>query len=431
MFIIFRSRSTEEDPENTENTVSDEEPPGSLPDVAEDAESGDSETATEVEVSEKTLKFKISTGESISSGRKSYPGSRKGSRERGQHLNCFELARAVQGEKERRKFIPGGQSFDQKILIGKKLSFDTSELLDEQQRKYFRQLNKKISLDSAYPEDLDKRNPTNTSLNFDDKRTVLKHSRPCETIATKQNNISANIMTDVCENSLSTEEKEDNKDEEMCKMEVSDKEKLYGPVSNSCKFDKITVEKDNKFVQADCFEKGDEKPSPNGNRSFLSRLKHFTDRLGLNLDRDSNSKFMKSMKFNSLSFKNNNGTRLTLPLRYRSKKPDESPCCKVEIDEERKASTLPKATKFSFGGKKSWKQRFLGRDRGSNSLDSIPPPSPVSIKASTSQSENNSRHTSPRKELEIRAVPSKIVRKEDVDVLEPDPQILATSIELM
>ncbi|XP_034238044.1 high affinity cGMP-specific 3',5'-cyclic phosphodiesterase 9A [Thrips palmi] len=62
-------------------------------DVDEEEEE-EEETATEVEVSEKTLKFKIST----ESGRKSYPGSRKGSRDKSAlsgDLAHQELARAV------------------------------------------------------------------------------------------------------------------------------------------------------------------------------------------------------------------------------------------------------------------------------------------------------------------------------------------------
>lgn len=50
-----------------------------------DIEGSDPETATEVEISEKTLKFKISTEGSCSTstpGRKSHPNSRKGSREK-------------------------------------------------------------------------------------------------------------------------------------------------------------------------------------------------------------------------------------------------------------------------------------------------------------------------------------------------------------
>lgn len=50
----------------------------------------------------------------------------------------------------------GGLSFDQKTLMGKKLSFDTTELLDEQARRYFRQY-KKISIDSTSPDDAEKK----------------------------------------------------------------------------------------------------------------------------------------------------------------------------------------------------------------------------------------------------------------------------------
>ena len=61
----------------------------------------DEETVTEVEVSEKTLKFKISTEGSVTTpgGRKSCPGSRKGSREKTQlqdcHHNVHDLIRAI------------------------------------------------------------------------------------------------------------------------------------------------------------------------------------------------------------------------------------------------------------------------------------------------------------------------------------------------
>lgn len=64
----------------------------------EDDEEDEEETVTEVEVSEKTLKFKISTEGNVTTpgGRKSYPGSRKGSREKAEyHQNVHELARAI------------------------------------------------------------------------------------------------------------------------------------------------------------------------------------------------------------------------------------------------------------------------------------------------------------------------------------------------
>lgn len=95
-----RSRSTDED--IAENATIEE---------AEALESSDPETATEVEISEKTLKFKISTEGSLSgnqAGRKSYPGSRKGSREKSSldYHNHGDLARAVreQHERERRYY---------------------------------------------------------------------------------------------------------------------------------------------------------------------------------------------------------------------------------------------------------------------------------------------------------------------------------------
>lgn len=339
----------------------------------------------------------------------------------------------MQGDKDRRKFIHGGLSFDQKILMGKKLSFDTTEFLEEQVKRQFRQHNKKVSIDSTTsPDDGEIRNKSlefGTSPNLEEKRCVIKNidSKPCGAFVYKQNNISANIMTDVCENSLISEENEEKNAEDECKTNIPLKSdaNIY-ETSNSCKYDKISVDKTNKLVQGDTADaKPEEKPSPIGNRSFLSRLKQFTDRLGLSIDKESNSKFMKHMKFHSLSFKNNNG-RMTLPLRYR-KKQEDSPCCKSsDIDEEKKASTLPKTSRFSFGGKKSWRQRFLGRDRTSNSLDNIPPSSPISVKASTSHSETNSRTCSPRKEE-----PRPATAEEHIGALEPDPQVLGTSIELM
>ncbi|XP_046617573.1 uncharacterized protein LOC124303857 [Neodiprion virginianus] len=78
-----RSRSIEDSSENL--TIEE----------VETGESSDPETATEVEVSEKTLKFKIST-EGSTAGRKSYPGSRKGSRDRSTlDYHHHDLAKAM------------------------------------------------------------------------------------------------------------------------------------------------------------------------------------------------------------------------------------------------------------------------------------------------------------------------------------------------
>ncbi|XP_047368881.1 uncharacterized protein LOC124956738 isoform X2 [Vespa velutina] len=96
--IHSRSRSTEDDITTEDLTIEE----------AENLESSDPETATEVEISEKTLKFKISTegttvGSATHSGRKSYPGSRKGSKEKSSlDYHNYELARAMrEHERER------------------------------------------------------------------------------------------------------------------------------------------------------------------------------------------------------------------------------------------------------------------------------------------------------------------------------------------
>lgn len=97
-----------------------------LEDVMEDLEN-EKETVTEVEVSEKALKFKISTEGSTATHRKSCPSSRKGSRERVQHFSNSDLQRAVQ----RGKLKTGAYSFDHHCLTRNKLSFDAPEFLDE------------------------------------------------------------------------------------------------------------------------------------------------------------------------------------------------------------------------------------------------------------------------------------------------------------
>nr|CAD7259867.1 unnamed protein product [Timema shepardi] len=86
LLVRARSRSVDDDdvtPEGVEEMLEQDE---------EDTD----QTVTEVEVSEKTLKFKISTEGSITGG-KSYPGSRKGSKDKSQlhDYTYSELAKAI------------------------------------------------------------------------------------------------------------------------------------------------------------------------------------------------------------------------------------------------------------------------------------------------------------------------------------------------
>lgn len=408
--LLLRSRSIDEDLEQVVESGSDEEP-CSLADVAEDSESDDSETANEVEVSEKTLKFKISTegggGGGVSSGRRSYPSSRKGSRERGQHLNCHEVARAVQGEKDRRRFI-GGLSFDQRTSMGKKLSFDTPDFVRFNRRRE----EERGSLDGGR---------TEMSAAADEKRRLSNGSRLRQAVVTKQNTLSAELMMDVCESSLIAAEKQEKSAENLCDKRPGEEDD--GRNCSACKYDdKITVD-NTKLMQGDGGGSGGSGSGggaePKG-RSLLQRLKQLTERLGI---RDGGKLGTKGISF---PLKNNNGTRMTLPLRQRGKG-GESACCKVgEVEgEPKKASTLPKTSRFSLGSKRSWKQRLLGRERPAASLDAIASPAAVST---TATSDNNSVCSSPRcdKEKE-RPVTAQPLAK----AYEPDPHVLNAAIELM
>ncbi|XP_044267215.1 high affinity cGMP-specific 3',5'-cyclic phosphodiesterase 9A [Tribolium madens] len=331
-----RSRSTDEDTEQSfgsGNMIGEEQ---SLEDVVEDPESGESETATEVEVSEKALKFKISTESSVGTGRKSYPGSRKGSRERVQHFNSSELARMIQKGKLR----SAGFSFDQHCMVGnKKLSFDTPEFLDE----YALTLKKRLDDQSDSEEEklrkedecvvsketlnLNKRNSEHLvkiPSNLEEKKSILKCSdNKSFTNADKlrMNNVKSSL-----------------EDDEEKLIVNNRKNSIQSRVNNtSDNVNSISSDKDEvKKVQAS--------GSPKNSRSIFTRFRQFTDRFGLSVDKDSKVKHSK----------NNNSTRNPFPHK---KKKLETPCCR-SLEEVGRASTLPKTK-----NKKAWKFLVLGKEK--------------------------------------------------------------------
>lgn len=322
--IRRRSRSTDEDMEASNESINlpIEEP--SLEDVAEDTESGESESTNEVAVSEKTLKFKISTEGSVSTGRKSYPGSRKGSRERVQHLTSSELAKVMQKGKLR----AGALSFDQQCLTGNRKSFDAPEFLDDSDVSLKKRLEGREEADecvlSKETLNLNKRNSEHSVkvANSEEKKSILKCPFSNEG-KLRMNNVAR-------------------ESEEKDAVEVN--EDVVSANNSSDNPNSISTEKNSKSDLSDS----------KNNRSILSRLKQFTDRFGLTVDKD--SKF-KTLRINS--FRNNN-QRNTLP---KNKKKLESPCCKsLETFEDRRASTLPKTKKLGFG-KKGWKYLVTGKEK--------------------------------------------------------------------
>ncbi|XP_049822251.1 high affinity cGMP-specific 3',5'-cyclic phosphodiesterase 9A isoform X2 [Aethina tumida] len=314
-----RSRSTDEDTEvsiESGNVIGEEQ---SLEDVAEDPESGDSETATEVEVSEKALKFKISTESSVGTGRKSYPGSRKGSRERGQHLSSSELARMMQ----RGKLRTTAFSFDQHCLVGnKKLSFDRPEFLDD----YAEALTQKMMSLQDDENEVDKQNEGECVLS---KETINLNKRNSE------HSVKVPTSLEEKKSILKTSDNKTFTNEEKLKMHnspVKDKDELsvveekvnntnQNSIQNNC-IEQLSKASDS---ANSILEETDVKKVPietvselKNNRSLMTRFRQFTDRFGLSTEKDGKIKNSKSH-----SVKNNNCAQNTTTSKGRNKdRPD-------------------------------------------------------------------------------------------------------------
>ncbi|KAI4465741.1 cyclic nucleotide phosphodiesterase [Holotrichia oblita] len=375
-----RSRSTEEDIDMNEEAVILNNDESSLADVVEDNESGESETATEVEVSEKTLKFKISTECPVAAsgtGRKSYPGSRKGSRERVQNLNSSDIARMMQKGKLSRT---GALSFDQQCLSShrSKYSFDSPEFFDEYgitQKRFLRDSAGDGDMDGGEVSEcvvsketlnLNKRNSEHSvkvPANVDEKRSILKNSEKSSPV--KDNEVK-------CEENGKPVNHESSKKNFLIKTLVR-----QTTISKTSDVNSIAVEKGGD-VNTDVLS--DSENSTKNNRSLLQRFKNFADKFSMSVDKDPT----KSKKI--ISLKNNN--RMTLPSRGRKKM--ESPCCKsMENVDDRKASTLPKIKKS--GLKKGWKFLLLSKEtKNAESLEGWASDADVNKASSNPESDNHS-----------------------------------------
>lgn len=427
-----------------------------LEDVIEDPESGDSETANEVEVSEKALKFKIATEGNVGGGRKSYPGSRKGSRERVHNFNSSDLNRVIQ----KGKLKTGALSFDQRCLVGKKLSFDNPEFLDEYaiifnkrfdavddpstdlNRDHYK-FNKDECVLSKETLNLNKRNSEHSvksSLNLDEKRSILK----CPEKTKNQNLVaSAGDQKYINSESVSNEEIAKPQESESQPSEHR-KNSIFKTVARHASLtknidntDSISVEKPDlnlSQVQSDT----DTTNIDNKNKSILSRLRQFTDRFSLSLDKESKVKNSKSAVV-----KNNNSTKSLV----RGRKKIDSPCCNsMENGDDRRASTLPKTKKANLT-KRGWKFLVLGKDKTSNNLETWASDADVKLSTlnadsdnqslpSTSHSQNNCTSRNPKPEIkrefktELSSGDVKIEEIQGNKVTEPINQQVITTAEL-
>ncbi|XP_015173771.1 PREDICTED: uncharacterized protein LOC107065017 [Polistes dominula] len=330
--IHSRSRSTEDD--ITENLTIEE---------ADNLESSDPETATEVEISEKTLKFKISTEEApvSSGGRKSYPGSRKGSREKSSlDYHNYELVRAMREHERERKRSRGENILESNMSspVSAK-SIDDSKIFEELERD-----------DSTF---------------FDEK--VINEIQVVEG--------NGNVIGDATESSARSNGSKHQSSSGINRKDIS-----------------ITRES----VVSLCCSCDDKTNLSNNHKSLLSRLRNFTDRLSISFDsKDSPSPKATKHVAKSLNKSNSvsSSSTCTVSTRRQQQQHDLSNICKrcnlrkvstskehggkiatvVELSAiDKRAMTLPKVRKTQDCKNKGWKTVFAKERKSSASMEVLP-----------------------------------------------------------
>ncbi|XP_014481570.1 PREDICTED: uncharacterized protein LOC106747983 [Dinoponera quadriceps] len=326
----IRSRSTDED--ITENLTMEE---------GDNIESSDPETATEVEISEKTLKFKISTEGTLAgptSGRKSYPGSRKGSREKSSlDYHNHDLAKAVRDhERERRRSKGENLGSDLSSPVSARSAEGTRILEEKEAEKETAFLDVKI--EGRVPEG-----------NGNVVVAVESRSQP-------RNNLrkTSSVVENDQENRSSRRDAHSSRES----------------IGMRC-----------------CCE---DKAGPNNHKSLFSRLRNFTDRLSISFDsKDSPSPKLKHAsktlnKSNSVS----SGSATTTSSRHHNslficKRCNLAKSTKdgnkaaiatvVELSSvDKRAMTLPKVRKSTDCKNRSWRTVFAKEKRSSTSLEALP-----------------------------------------------------------
>lgn len=322
--IHSRSRSTDED--ITENLIPEDE---------ENLEGSDPETATEVEISEKTLKFKISTEGTIAgppTGRKSYPGSRKGSREKSSlDYHNHDLARAVR-EHERRRSKGENLASDLSSPVSSRSAEETRMILEELEKDDMALLDMKLN-----------------------ERKLVEGNGNVVVVDTQPRN-------NLKKASSLTENDQD--------VRSSRKE----------------VQRESVGLRCCC----DDKTGSNNHKSIFSRLRNFTDRLSISFDskepptQKPTKHVAKTLnKSNSVS----NPTAATTSSRHNnslsvckrcnlmkpSVKESKAIATVVELSSvDKRAMTLPKVRKSTDLKNKSWRTVFAKEKRSSTSLEALP-----------------------------------------------------------
>lgn len=327
--IHSRSRSTDED--ITENLTLEE---------LENVDSSDPETATEVEISEKTLKFKISTEGTLTgptAGRKSCPSSRKGSREKSSldYHNQEILIKAVrEHERERRR--------SRSEILGSDLSSPVSARSAEGSTRILEEMEKEAT--TFLVAKIEGRAPEGNG-----------NIVAAETHLQPRNNVKK--AGNVIEN-----------DQEIRSI----RKDAHGSRESISLRDRCCC---------------DDRTGPNNHRSLFSRLRNFTDRLSSSFDsKDSPSpkpKHASKMltKSNSVSSGSAAASRRHNSLfickrcnlvKSSIKDGGKAIATVVELSVDKRAMTLPKVRKSTDSKNKSWRTVFTKEKRSSTSLETLP-----------------------------------------------------------
>ncbi|CAK9831377.1 High affinity cGMP-specific 3',5'-cyclic phosphodiesterase 9A [Anthophora retusa] len=319
-----RSRSTEDD--ITENLTGED---------VENLENSDLETATEVEVSEKTLKFKISTEGTLAgpaTGRKSYPGSRKGSREKSSlDYHNHDLARAVREHARERRRSKENPSSDLSSPVSA-ISAEGTRIMEEFEKHEMVLLDGKLN----------------------ERRLIEGNGNVV--IETQQRNNLKKTTSSIAEN----------------EQEVRSSRK--------------EIQRESIGLRCCC----DDKTESNNHKSIFTRLRNFTDRLSISFDskepptpkptkhmsktlNKSNSVSNSSTATTSSRHNNSMAVCKRCNLVKSSTKESKAIATVVELSSvDKRAMTLPKVRKSTDYKNKSWRMVFLKEKRSSTSLEALP-----------------------------------------------------------
>ena len=326
--VHSRSRSTDDD--ITENLTGED---------AENLESSDAETATEVEVSEKALKFKISTEGTLAgpgTGRKSYPGSRKGSREKSSlDYHNHDLARAVrEHERERKRSKGESHGSDLSSPVSAWSAEGTTRILEELEKDETQFL-----LDAKLNE-----------------RKMIEGNGNVVVVESQQRNNLKKTGSLAIENDQETRSS---------RREGVQRESVVGGLRCCC----------------------DDKTGSNNHKSIFSRLRNFTDRLSISFDSKEPPAPKPAKHVTKTLNKSNSVTAATTSSRHNntlavckrcnlakvSMKESKAIATVVELSSvDKRAMTLPKVRKSTDYKNKSWRMVFAKEKRSSASLEALP-----------------------------------------------------------